>query len=53
MPDLIGVALGCFADPAFPQPTQSVWTRDKHLWLVTPDEMTEFEVNPPPRPSNS
>jgi len=31
MPELVGVALGAFADPTFPQPTQSVWTKDKHV----------------------
>lgn len=53
MPELIGVALGCFADPAFPQPTQSVWTKDKLAWLVLPEAMTKFEINPNPRPSNA
>jgi hypothetical protein len=43
-PELLGVALGAFADPRFPQPTQSVWTRDKQVWVVIPDEMTKFEV---------
>jgi hypothetical protein len=53
MPNIVGVALGAFADPKFPQPTQSVWTRDKHVWLAIPDDMTEFEVNPAPRSSNT
>jgi hypothetical protein len=53
MPELVGVALGAFADPKFPQPTQSVWTTDKHLWLVIPDDIIEFEVDPAPRPSNT
>jgi hypothetical protein len=53
MPDIVGVALGAFADPRFPEPTQSVWTRDKHAWLVIPDHIPEFEVNPVPRPSNT
>jgi hypothetical protein len=47
-PELVGVALGAFADPNFPQPTQSVWTKDKHVWLVIPDDMTKFEVNSAP-----
>jgi hypothetical protein len=53
MPELVGVALGAFADPKFPQPTQSVWTRDKHVWLVIPEDMTKFEVNATLRPSNT
>ena len=41
MPDRIGVALGAFADPAFPAPEQSVWTHDKHAWLSLPESMTQ------------
>ena len=44
MPDLIGVAAGAFADPAFPQPSQSVWTKDKHAWLSLPGDMAVFET---------
>ncbi len=51
MPDLIGVAIGAFADPGFPMPEQSVWTRDKHAWLDLPAAMRAFEANPPPRPT--
>ena len=50
MPHLIGVAVGAFADPKFPQPEQSVWTDDKHAWLTLPDEMRQFAALPPPRP---
>jgi hypothetical protein len=32
-PDLIGIAVGAFADPSFPPPTRSVWERFKHSWL--------------------
>lgn len=31
-PDLIAVALGMFADPAFPAPRVSVWERTRHPW---------------------
>jgi hypothetical protein len=51
LPALIGVAIGAFADPAFPVPEQSVWTKDKHGWIGLPEEMTAFEVNPLPRPA--
>jgi hypothetical protein len=53
MPNIVGVALGAFADPEFAQPTQAVWTRDKHHWLVMPGDMTEFELNPASRPSDT
>ena len=31
-PGLIGVAVGAFADPAFPAPVRSVWERSMHRW---------------------
>lgn len=33
-PDLIGVAVGAFADPDFPAPSQSVFTQRRHAWVV-------------------
>ncbi len=32
-PDLIAVAIGAFADPAFPVPAFSVWEERKHGWV--------------------
>ncbi len=49
LPNLIGVALGAFADPSFPRPQQSVWTKHKHPWLTLPDEIGCFDVSPPSR----
>ena len=46
MPELVGVAVGSFADPSFPRPEQSVWTRDKHAWLNLPEDMATFELSP-------
>jgi hypothetical protein len=43
MPDLIGVAAGCFADPALPAPEQAVWLRDKHHWIDLPPGMQTFD----------
>lgn len=34
MPDLIAVAIGAFADPAFPPPRFSVWEERKHHWVA-------------------
>lgn len=50
MPELIGVAVGAFGDPNWPQPEQSVWTQDKHAWLQLPEDLLVFAANPPPRP---
>jgi|HubBroStandDraft_1064217.scaffolds.fasta_scaffold906800_1 hypothetical protein len=46
MPELIGVALGAFFDPSLPAATQSVWTREKHEWLVLPEGVVCFEAAP-------
>jgi hypothetical protein len=32
-PGLIAVAVGCFADPAFPPPKHSVWEKRQHHWV--------------------
>lgn len=36
-PDLVAVAVGAFADPAFPAPRFSVYERRRHPWVVVPD----------------
>lgn len=33
MPGLIAIAVGSFADPAFPAPTQAVYTQHRHSWV--------------------
>jgi hypothetical protein len=35
-PDLIGVAVGAFADPSYPAPDQSVWDAKRHFWVTFP-----------------
>jgi hypothetical protein len=32
-PDAVGVAVGSFADPAFPSPSQSVYDERRHAWV--------------------
>ena len=32
-PDAIAVAVGCFGDPAFPSPSQSVYNEHRHAWV--------------------
>jgi len=32
-PEVIAVAVGSFADPAFPAPSQSVYNERRHLWV--------------------
>lgn len=38
-PDLIAVALGMFADAAFPPPRVSVWEATKHPWTSNIDRL--------------
>ncbi len=47
MPERIGVAVGAFADPDFPAPEQSVWTRDKHRWITLPSDIVAHDVMRP------
>jgi hypothetical protein len=44
MPDLTAVAIGAFADPAFPQPEYSTWEERKHAWVeVVGDGVEHYE----------
>jgi len=42
-PDQYGIAVGCFADPAFPQPNLAVWSATKHGWVEFPDSCRILE----------
>ncbi len=33
-PDMVAVAVGAFADPDFPPPTQAVWAERRHPWVA-------------------
>ena len=35
-PGLIAIAVGSFADPAFPAPKHSVWEKRRHHWVEVP-----------------
>jgi len=41
-PLVCGIAIGCFADPDFPPPTQSGWEESMHRWLGLPAETEHF-----------
>lgn len=43
LPDLVGVSVGCFADPAFEKPGTLYWTVRRHGWLATPVGATMVE----------
>jgi hypothetical protein len=36
LPGVVGVAVGCFGDPAFEKPGTLYWTIRRHGWLATP-----------------
>ena len=42
----VGVAVGCFADPAFPAPSVSVYDCRRHPWVLLPPGVTAFEKDP-------
>jgi hypothetical protein len=35
-PAAVAIAVGCFADPLFPAPSQAVYGEHRHGWVVTP-----------------
>ena len=41
-PSLVGVAVGAFANPDFPAPTQATWSKRQHRWLHLPDETVSY-----------
>ncbi len=46
LPDRIGVALGAFADPTFPKPTQQVYEDCRHPWLSLDIYAVSDDVGP-------
>src|SRR5690606_26863586 len=45
-PSLIGVAVGLFADPAFPPPSLSIFEQSKHGWVALDKNMKHFALMP-------
>jgi hypothetical protein len=45
-PTVLGIHVGCFADPDFPSPQTAGWTKRKHDWVVVPDDTKAFDENP-------
>ena len=42
----ICVAVGTFADPAFPMPARTIWTENQHEWLPFPETIPRHPRNP-------
>lgn len=47
LPDIVSVAVGAFADPTFPAPARTVFTRSRHAWLAFPDAIPGHPQAPP------
>ena len=45
-PGVIGVSVGCFADPDFPQPGKLYWASRRHRWLHFPEGVELVETQP-------
>ncbi|WP_201312538.1 GFA family protein [Dyella sp. EPa41] len=43
----VSVAVGAFADPAFPAPTVSVYDCRRHPWVTLPPGIAAFDKDPP------
>jgi hypothetical protein len=42
----VAVAVGCFADPSFPPPEDSVYDCRRHPWVRLPAETTAYDKDP-------
>jgi hypothetical protein len=40
VPEITGITVGAFADPAFPAPVRSVYEQSKHDWVPLPEGLT-------------
>lgn len=48
-PEHLGVAAGCF-EKELPRPVRVIWAKEKHDWVVFPDDMTVLEgASPEPK----
>jgi len=41
-PNVIGIAVGAFADPSFPAPTVSIWEQTRHPWVDFHHELAHY-----------
>jgi hypothetical protein len=44
LPGIIGVAVGCFADPGFEKPGNLFWASQRHHWLELPAAVEPVET---------
>jgi hypothetical protein len=44
LPDLTGIAVGCFADPDFTPPLRLYWASRRHRWLAFHNDLTLLDT---------
>jgi len=44
LPGVIGVPVGCFADPSFAKPSKMFWASRRHHWLDLPKDIALIET---------
>jgi hypothetical protein len=44
LPGIVGINIGCFADPDFAHPQKLYWSSRRHGWLGLPDEIATEET---------
>ena len=44
LPGMIGVSVGCFADPGFEKPQKLYWASRRHRWLDVPTMLEAVET---------
>lgn len=46
VPEVTGVAVGCFTDAEFAKPDWHFWASRGHTWLAMPDGVERYETQP-------
>jgi len=44
---MTAIAIGCFAEPDFPEPSVSVWNQSKHKWVEFPEHWHKMAKQEP------
>jgi len=44
LPGVVGMPVGCFADPDFAKPSKMFWASRRHRWLDLPDDIAMIET---------
>ena len=45
-PGLVGIPVGCFADPGFAPPSMLFWAARRHRWLTLPHDIATIDTQP-------